>query len=179
MIEWITLIVFALTLGALVKYTRDTTKLKEIEEQRRVVEHDQLIRQYDLNLELLDFEDQQGKLVLYLRNVGGPVRDVKIEPATNVKVLRQQRQERWYPTIGYIIFEHSPEPPEQPGPLSHFAFTALYTNKLQQRRTKSFVVLIDRKRRGWNWISEVDTIDGEYPDHLEKIGKYLPPTRTA
>ncbi len=37
MIEWITLIVFTLTLGALVKYTRDTTKLREIEEQRRVV----------------------------------------------------------------------------------------------------------------------------------------------
>ena len=103
MIEWITLIVFTLTLGALVKYTRDTTKRREIEEQRRVVEHDQLIRQYDLNLEFLDFEDQQGKLVLYLRNVGGPVREVKIEPATNVKVLRQQRQERWNPTIGYII----------------------------------------------------------------------------
>ena len=97
MIEWITLMVFTLPLGALVKYTRDTTKRREIEEQRRVVEHDPLIRQYDLHLEFLDFEDQQGKL--YLRNVGGPVRDVKIEP--NVKVLRQQRQERWYPTISY------------------------------------------------------------------------------
>ena len=128
MIEWITLMVFTLTLGAFVKYTRDTTKRREIEEQRRVVEHDPLLRQYDLHLEFLDFEDQQSKRVLYLRNVGGPVREVKIEPATNVKVLRPQRQERWDPTIGYIIFEHSPEPPEQPGPLSHFAFPALYTN---------------------------------------------------
>ena len=40
MIEWITLMVFTLTLGALVKDTRDTTQRREIEEQRRVVEHD-------------------------------------------------------------------------------------------------------------------------------------------
>ena len=171
MIEWITLIVFTLTLVALVKYTHETTKLRQIEEKRRAVEHDQLIRQYDLNLEWWYHEDQQGnKLVLFLENVGGPVRDVEIIPSKNVSLLDHQRTEWWYPTIGHISFELNPPTKK----LTHFSFTAIYTTSLDQRRTKSFMVYVDRTPREKRFIHEIETVNGELRDHLERIGEQLP-----
>lgn len=176
MIDILTLIVLATTLGFIIKYTHDTAKLAKFEGQRRIVEHEVLLAKYDLNLELLSYSDnKETKTVrLTLDNRGGPVSDVQIIAGENSKLIKYTRTELWYPSTGKMWFKHDPKPPEEILPLAHFRFAAIYTNKFGQRRTKSFVVRINRRIKNEYWIREIDTLDGEWPNHLEMIGNHLP-----
>lgn len=178
-IEILTFLVLTWTLIIVQRYTKateiltdKTAELYELELERRTVERDDKKRDYDLNLLFVRayHNDSRSLTTCLFDNKGGPVTDTSCDPGGDIEVVNFDREERWYPDHGSVTFRYTGE--ENIGPRK-FQFTARYTNKYGQRRTKSFTVVIESKNLGE--VREIETVDGDVRDHLNNLGTYLAP----